>query len=130
MLSFNGRQKGIFMRNINCLIKKERMAVIEFEELLLKRFPKRLRQLILFGSKARGTSTRSSDLDLLVVVSKDGKRLRQEIATLTHEPIVHFGVLLSPIVIEERELNVWSPLMEHVKKEGVILWTNKNKKNM
>lgn len=113
------------MNKVKGLTNKEKMAILEFEELLLERFPKRIRRLILFGSKARGDSKRTSDLDILVVVSKDGKRIRQEIASLTHEPIAHFGVDLSPIIIEEREMRSWSPFLEHIKKEGITLWINK-----
>ena len=113
------------MYKVKILTKKEKMAVLEFEELLLKRFPKRIRRLILFGSKARGESNRTSDLDILVVVRKNGKRVRHEIASLTHEPIAHFGVDLSPIIIEEKEMRGWSPFLEHIKKEGITLWINK-----
>jgi len=113
------------------LTKKELMALTEYKNLLLKKFPKRIKKLILFGSKARGDSNLASDIDILVVVTKNGKWVRREIVSLTHEPILHFEVLLSPIIVEEKFFKVWSPLLNHIKKEGIILWTNKRaKKNM
>ena len=88
------------MTNIKNISKKEMKAIAEYEKLLLKKFPKRFKRLVLFGSKARGNSNpKTSDIDLLVVVNRNGKQVRQEIAALTHEPIVHFGVDLSPIVV-------------------------------
>ncbi|UCD15757.1 MAG: nucleotidyltransferase domain-containing protein [Candidatus Omnitrophota bacterium] len=113
------------MKNIKGLTKKETLAILEYEKLLLERFPKRLKKLILFGSKARGNSNRSSDLDILVVLTKNGKRARQEIASLTHNPIIHFKVLISPIIVEEKFFKKWSPLLSHIKKEGITIWVNK-----
>ena len=108
------------------LSKKEKMAIREYENLLLKKYPMRLRRIILFGSKARGDFSRTSDIYLLVVVNKDGKQVREEIVNLTHEPILHFEVLLSPIIVEEKFFKEWSPLLEHIKKDGVVLWINRS----
>lgn len=110
---------------IKGLTIKEEKAIAEYETLLLERFPKRIRQLVLFGSKARGDSHRSSDVDLLVVVKNNGKKVTREIVNLTHEPILHFEVLLSPIIVEEKFFKDWSPLLSHVKKDGIVIWTNK-----
>lgn len=113
------------MKNKLKLTQKELKAIEEYEALLIKRFPRRLRKIILFGSKARGDSNRASDLDLLIVVSRNGKRVRQEVAILTHEPIAKYMVDISPITVDERFLKEWSPLLEHIKKDGVTLWTNR-----
>src|SRR3989338_7012192 len=123
--------EGETMRNIKNITKKETRAITEYEKLLLKKFPKRFKRLILFGSKARGDSNpKTSDIDLLVVVNRNGKRTRQKIVALTHEPMVHFGVDLSPIVVEEDFFNKWSPLLAHIKKEGITLWKSSSKRNM
>ena len=113
------------MNKIKGLSKKERLVIVEFEKLVLKRFPRRIKKLVLFGSKARGDFNRASDLDILVVVSKNGKRISQEIAILTHEPIAKYMVDISPIIVEEGFFKEWSPLLEHINKDGIIIWTNK-----
>jgi predicted nucleotidyltransferase len=119
------------MVKIKSITKREAKAIAEYEELLLKKFPNRIRRLMLFGSKARGDSNRASDVDLLIVLTKNGKQIRREIVELTHEPILHFEVLLSPIIVEEKFFKEWSPLLEHIKKDGITIWTNKKaKKNM
>lgn len=119
------------MIKIKGITEKEARAIVEYEELLLKKFPNRIRKLMLFGSKARGTSNRNSDIDILVVVAKDGKRIAQEIAILTHEPIAKYMVDISPITVEEDFFKNWSPLLEHIRKDGIVIWTNKKaKENM
>lgn len=114
--------------DIKSLTKKEKMALIEFKDLLLKKFPRRFKKLILFGSKARDDSNRASDLDLLVVVSRNGKRIVRKIVELTHQPISKYMVDISPIVVEEKFFKKWSPLLEHIRKEGITIWTNKKAK--
>ena len=113
------------------LSKNELKAITEYEKLLLENFPRRLRKIVLFGSKARGDSKGSSDIDLLVVLSKNGKNIKRKAICLIHEPIAKYLVDLSPIVVEEKFLQRWSPLLEHIMKDGITLWTNRRaKKNM
>ena len=113
------------------LTQNERKAINEYENLLLEKFPNRIRKIILFGSKARGGSNRNSDLDLLIVLKRNDRQVEKEIACLTHEPIAKYLVLLSPIVVKEDFFREWSPLLEHVKKDGITLWTNAQpKKNL
>lgn len=113
------------MKNIKGLTKRETLAIAEYEKLLLQKLPNRIQRLILFGSKARETSTPSSDVDILVVVSKNGKNTVKEIAILTHQPIAKYMVDISPIMVEESFFKEWSPLLEHITKDGVVLWTRK-----
>ncbi len=110
---------------IKGITEKETKAIAEYKELLLKEFPRRFKKLILFGSKARGTSNRFSDIDLLVVVKNNGKKVSREAAILTHEPIAKYMVEISPIVVEEKFFKEWSPLLAHVKKDSIVLWTNR-----
>ena len=112
---------------IKHISKKEAAAIGAYEKLLLDRFPNRISRLMLFGSKARGDSRRNSDVDILVVLKRNNKKTTEEIAILTHEPIVRFGVLLSPIVVKEDFFKEWSPLLEHIKKDGITLWKTKLK---
>jgi len=113
------------------LTNKEKLAITEYKNSLLKEFPRTLKKIILFGSKARGASTSASDVDLLIVVTKNGKKMTQKIAMLTHNPIAKYMVDISPILVEETFFKNWSPLLEHINKEGIVLWTKKKaKKNI
>ena len=118
------------MIKIKGITEKERKAIAEYEELLLKKFPRRIREIILFGSKSRGDFSQTSDIDLLIVVSRDGKKIRNEITALTHEPVAKYLVDLSPIIVEEDFFKEWSPLLKHIKKDSITIWTNKSKKSM
>ena len=103
--------------------KRDARAIGAYEHLLLAKYPGRIKKLLLFGSKARGEARHNSDVDILVVVARKTRKLRREIAALTHEPIVRFGVDLSPVTIAEHELYKWSPFMANIKKDSVVLWT-------
>lgn len=116
------------MVKIKGITERESKAIAEYERLLLSKFSNRIKELMLFGSKARGTANRNSDIDILVVITKNSKSIRKDIAALTHEPIARFEVEISPIVIEEDELKEWSPFTAHIKKDAIAIWTNK--KNM
>lgn len=119
------------MIKIKGVTKREAMAVTEYEKELLKNFPKRLSKIILFGSKARGDSNSNSDLDLLIVLTKNGKQTTKEIVMLAHQPIAKYMVDISPIVVEEKFFKDWSPLLEHIRREGITIWTRRRaKKNI
>ena len=117
------------MVKIAQITNKENRAIQEYEEILLEKFPGQLSRIMLFGSKARGDSHRSSDVDILVVLVKKDKKIEREIAILTHEPIAKYSVDICPIVVGENFFKTWSPLLEHIKKDGINLWTNKMARN-
>jgi len=51
--------------------EKERSAIETFLERVRERYPERIHQAILFGSKARGDSHADSDIDVLLVVDEE-----------------------------------------------------------
>lgn len=116
---------------IKHISKREAKAIGAYENLLINRFPRSIKKLMLFGSKARGDFHRNSDVDILVVLKRNNKKTAKEITILTHEPIAKYMVDISPIVVGEKFFKRWSPLLEHIKRDGITLWTNKTaKKNM
>ena len=94
----------------------------EFKTALKKLYGQRLRNMILYGSWARGEATEDSDVDLLVVLEGDvepGKEIDRMIDTITDINLDN-GVLLSvhPVSEEDYE-SLKSPLLMNVRKEGV-----------
>ncbi len=83
-------------------------------------------KIILFGSRARGTDTKESDWDILVLLDqsivtfKDEQRLRHKLYEVELE-------IEEPISIFVYSLKDWNskmsvtPLYKHVSKEGVYL---------
>ena len=117
------------------LDENERQALSEYKDFLLRRFPQQVERLILFGSKARGDSVASSDTDVLVVLRKRTDPTKEgfypfgsadptwrEIVGTTFDLLMKYNVNISPTVMGINEYEKHSPLMAHIKKEGVELW--------
>jgi len=117
------------------LDENEQRALSEYRDFLLQRFPQQVERLILFGSKARGDSVAGSDIDVLVVLRKRTEPTKEgfypfgsadptwrEIVGATFDLLMKYNVNISPTVIGINEYEEHSPLMTHIKKEGIELW--------
>jgi predicted nucleotidyltransferase len=83
-------------------------------------------KLVLFGSYARGTNTKDSDIDLLILLDKDKiswpeeKRVTYPLYDIEFET----GTRISPVVLSSRE---WeskhkiTPFYKNVTREGIVL---------
>jgi predicted nucleotidyltransferase len=60
-------------------------ALAELRSALDARFGRRLREVVLFGSHARGTATEESDVDVLVVVDDLNEREHREVFGLAYD---------------------------------------------
>lgn len=113
---------------------KEKQALKEFRDLLLKDLPNQIAQMILFGSKARGGSHKDSDIDVLIVTNWDqtDKKGRRKIVGGATDILLKFDdVLISPKIKTEQEFqHSCSPLVQNIKKEGIMLWSPKQKNNL
>lgn len=81
------------------LTPNEEQAVNSFVERLLDRYPDRIRQVVLFGSKARGDSGAWSDIDILVVVDDDDWRFQHAISNVASRVSLENDVLIGPRVV-------------------------------
>ena len=77
----------------------EQKALQAFITYLTAFMPGDIKWVALFGSKARGESGPDSDIDILVIVSKEDRRLRREILREAARISLEYDVLLSPRVI-------------------------------
>lgn len=110
------------------LSTRESEAVCKFITHLESRYPQFLKQVILYGSRARGDFQSNSDIDLLIVVRGIGARflsLRKEIASLTHDFSFAKDVPLQTLTLSKEE---WGQpsfksflLVEKIKREGILL---------
>ncbi|MEE8428785.1 MAG: nucleotidyltransferase domain-containing protein [Gammaproteobacteria bacterium] len=83
---------------------KDRRAIAATVRLLQQRFP--VERVILYGSKARGTDDEESDIDLLVLTSRElGWRERGAVTDALFDIEMDHGVVISALVISERQ---WS----------------------
>lgn len=112
-------------RAIEHLTTKEQRGVQAFLQSLQEHLAGQVLQTILFGSKARGDSTRWSDIDILIIVREESWPLRAEISTLAADVSLKYGILIGPRVIGrerwERMKVAGFGLYKNVAAEGVPL---------
>lgn len=82
-------------------------------------------EVILYGSRARGTSTAGSDWDLLVLVPRDSRDVREMLRRRLYEIEWACGEVISVVI---REKDAWnnpmlekSPFHRNVENEGIRL---------
>lgn len=104
-----------------------RDALGRFRAALEARFGARLRELVLFGSRARGDAHEESDLDVLVVVDGLADDERRQIAELAHDAGIDGEeyVSLSPLALStDRAADMRARsrrIMEEIARDGVPL---------
>ena len=88
-------------------------------------FESNLREVILFGSYARGDYDDESDIDILIVADLTPEELcnyRSKIDSLSGEILYHYGMLVSIIEKDYETYNKYSqvlPFYKNIAKEGV-----------
>lgn len=94
----------------------------EFKIEIKKIYGTKLKNVILYGSWARGEATDDSDIDLLVILKGKvipGKEIDRMIDIITELNLKH-SVLLSIYPVSEKDFSsVNSPLLLNVRREGV-----------
>lgn len=108
------------------IIDKNRKIVEELKRRLLASNGERIRRVILYGSRARGSATEESDFDLLVV-EKDPVSKREEMSRL-RESLSDVEYPVDVWVMGEEEFeetrNVIGGLAYPAHKYGVVLYEN------
>ena len=79
-------------------------------------------QVILFGSRARGTGTKDSDVDLLVVMRYRGGETQQAVATLSKtDPRFAVDLIVRTPADTARRYRQYDPLIRGAPDNGVVL---------
>jgi len=94
----------------------------EFREKAEKLYGSRLKNIILYGSFARGHATEDSDIDLAIVLGGNvapGREIDRLIDIVTELNLNH-GVLISVYPVSEENYNsLNSPLLMNIRREGI-----------
>ncbi len=90
---------------------------------LREKLGENIKQIILFGSRARGDFHEGSDYDFIIIVAHRGKKVRETITDVAVEFLNRYDELSANIVFDENE---WQrqhgfPLGINVEREGVYL---------
>ena len=98
-------------------------VVQEFATLLRQRLGSHLRQILLFGSRARGDAQDGSDYDMLVVVDQRTPELRAAILEVESQCMERYGALVATVLRSETEWQQLQglPLARNIAREGVGL---------
>ncbi|MDO4345266.1 MAG: nucleotidyltransferase domain-containing protein [Eubacteriales bacterium] len=111
-------------------IKDEQMRIIlsELADRLYQVYENRLKAVIVYGSVARGTETKDSDVDIMVLVDGNNAVLRaysEKLSDVSAEISLRYLKVFSIIDISYQEYIEWkqvSPFYKNVAEEGVVLY--------
>ena len=83
----------------------------------------KLREVVLFGSRARGDHSEHSDYDFLIIFDSENPQLREEIRDLEVEMMDTYDVLVSALIFSDSawEKRLSMPLGLNVRKEGIAV---------
>ncbi|TDA69844.1 MAG: nucleotidyltransferase domain-containing protein [Clostridia bacterium] len=107
------------------LSERESQAIKEFCRLVREKLGSDLKEVRLFGSKARGTSGPESDIDVLLITAGKDRSLEEIVIEAAVEVNLEHDVFIAPLVIPESRY--YSPLYRETllfkttQEEGVSL---------
>ena len=105
----------------------KREIIMSFARKVRKILGKNLKQVILYGSYARGDYTEDSDIDIMVLTTLTDKEIEQietEIYDLAFDYLMDYGVDISVVIKNEEQFNYWLgalPFYDNVEKEGIVI---------
>ena len=107
------------------LTAEEQVWLDAYRQTLAQQFPGLIEQIIIFGSKARGTATTDSDLDLLVVIKRGDWRLKDAVTQPGYSLAIDQDVVPSIMVYTmeewEQRRSDEAPLWQMVNRDGVVV---------
>ncbi|MFM5890339.1 MAG: nucleotidyltransferase domain-containing protein [Dolichospermum sp.] len=94
-----------------------------FQEQVQYLYGNNLKQVILFGSYARGDFTSDSDIDILIVTQKKlSKPEREQLINFISDVSINDDILINFIEMLTQKFELeQSPLLLNIRREGVIL---------
>lgn len=112
-------------KRFSMLTSEERDAILEFAGLLRERFGSLIKEIILFGSKVKGSGEKDSDIDILIVLEHLSWEIKKSISELAAEENLKHNMLISTVRYDEA---AWenpivkaSPFGKSVREDGIWL---------
>ena len=104
------------IKNFDFIVKK-------VADNLKKELKEQINNVILFGSRARGDFQSESDYDILVLVTKKTKDIRDKIDEIVWEIAWEYNVVITAFIYEKSrfENDRFEPLFMNIRKEGVLI---------
>lgn len=105
--------------------EKDLKIAKEIKRELKKKLGDKLISVTLYGSRARGTAKKDSDMDLLFVTTKKINFSSQENKIINNLTLDYLndGLYISPVIYEKNEYKKYQNLnfLREVRKEGVLV---------
>ena len=90
---------------------------------LKHRFGAHLKEVVIFGSRARGDASSESDYDCLLIFDRLGPSVKTDLEQLAGQYLLEQGMVLSCIPMNEADLERlrFEPFVLNARKEGIAL---------
>ncbi len=104
-------------------MKKDDWILNEFVEVTNKRFGKHLKDIILFGSRARGDYKTDSDYDCLLIFDDVISGFTDSIDDITADFLYRYNVAISAFLVSEAKYKKqkFNPLYMNIRNDGISL---------
>ncbi|SRR6266542_4604310 len=107
------------------LTTKDQAWLRDYQQILGKDFPGLVEQILLFGSKARGTAGPDSDIDLVVIIGAGDHKTKREVAMAGYDLAIDADVVPSFIVYTsaewERLASTRAPFWRILERDAVVV---------
>lgn len=93
----------------------------QIAEGLRERYKGEIRQILFFGSRARGDASPESDYDCLLVFRRVTPDLKKELDCLSADWLLKRGIVFSWVAVSESDLERlrYEPFLQNAQREGI-----------
>ena len=84
-----------------------------------------VKEIILYGSVARGTATSETDIDIAVILDDNTDKMHDEMIDVVVELELKYNKVISVLLIYNKQFNEWgniTPFFKNIRKDGKVLW--------